>query len=249
MTFLRGRTGSTPAARLLSEAPRRTRRHGSFPACSTPDAQSDRSMAAAVVVGAGRVEVRRAPVPAPGPGQVRLKLEGCGVCASNLGPWSGPAWMEFPTAPGGLGHEGWGVVDAVGQGVTAVRAGPARGGDELPRLRRLRRSRGGRGDPAARRALRASVPRRAAGLRDEHLPPRRDRGGADGGDRGDRLPGRDPDIAVRGRRRAGGRHLAPAVLAGGRAPDGAPPARSRSTTTGPSSPRSRRSPAGACASG
>ena len=81
------------------------------------------TMPAAVVVAAGRAEVRAAPLPAPGPGQVRLKLEGCGVCASNLGPWSGPEWMEFPTEPGGLGHEGWGVVDAVGAGVTSVRPG------------------------------------------------------------------------------------------------------------------------------
>ena len=81
------------------------------------------TMPAAVVVAAGRAEVRAAPLPAPGPGQVLLKLEGCGVCASNLGPWSGPEWMEFPTEPGGLGHEGWGVVDAVGAGVTSVRPG------------------------------------------------------------------------------------------------------------------------------
>jgi len=31
--------------------------------------------------------------------------------------------MTFPTPPGGLGHEGWGVVDAVGHGVTAVAKG------------------------------------------------------------------------------------------------------------------------------
>ncbi|MFC7608267.1 hypothetical protein [Teichococcus aestuarii] len=47
---------------------------------------------------------------------MRLRLEGCGVCASNLTPWSGPEWMQFPGDPGGLGHEGWGVIDAVGEG-------------------------------------------------------------------------------------------------------------------------------------
>jgi threonine dehydrogenase-like Zn-dependent dehydrogenase len=31
--------------------------------------------------------------------------------------------MQFPTAPGSLGHEGWGVVDALGTGVTEVQAG------------------------------------------------------------------------------------------------------------------------------
>ena len=31
--------------------------------------------------------------------------------------------MQFPTEPGALGHEGWGVVDAVGDGVTDLRPG------------------------------------------------------------------------------------------------------------------------------
>ena len=62
-------------------------------------------------------------MPEPGAGQVRVRLEGCGVCASNLGPWAGPEWMQFPTEPGSLGHEGWGIVDAVGEGVTGLSAG------------------------------------------------------------------------------------------------------------------------------
>lgn len=80
-------------------------------------------MRAAVVVGPGEVTVRHVPRPSPGPGQVRVKLEGCGVCASNLTPWAGPEWMAFPTAPGDLGHEGWGVIDAVGEGVSDLAVG------------------------------------------------------------------------------------------------------------------------------
>ena len=80
---------------------------------------AQQTMQAAVVVGAGRVELRDAPRPTAGPGMVRYRVEGCGVCASNLGPWAGPEWMEFPTAPGGLGHEAWGIIDAVGDGVDA----------------------------------------------------------------------------------------------------------------------------------
>jgi NADPH:quinone reductase len=74
-------------------------------------------MQAAVVTGPGAIEVSHYPLPRPGPGQVRIRLEGCGVCASNLGPWAGPEWMTFPTEPGGLGHEGWGMIDALGEGV------------------------------------------------------------------------------------------------------------------------------------
>ena len=80
-------------------------------------------MRAAVLTGPGRIEVECVPVPEPGPGQMRVKLEGCGVCASNLTPWAGPEWMEFPTKPGDLGHEGWGTIDALGEGVTGLAVG------------------------------------------------------------------------------------------------------------------------------
>jgi threonine dehydrogenase-like Zn-dependent dehydrogenase len=82
-----------------------------------------RTMRAAVVTGAGKIRVDDIPLPQPGPGQVRIRLDGCGVCASNLGPWAGPEWMKFPTEPGGLGHEGWGEIDAIGEGVTDLAKG------------------------------------------------------------------------------------------------------------------------------
>ncbi|HEX9954519.1 MAG TPA: zinc-binding dehydrogenase [Allosphingosinicella sp.] len=81
------------------------------------------SMRAAVLEGPGRMAVRDVARPEPGPGQVRVRLEGCGVCASNLTPWEGPEWMEFPGEPGGLGHEGWGVIDAVGESVSGLSVG------------------------------------------------------------------------------------------------------------------------------
>src|SRR5438874_8148957 len=83
----------------------------------------DKDMRAAVVTGPGQVRIDRVPLPEPGPGQVRIRLEGCGVCASNLVPWAGPEWMRFPTAPGDLGHEGWGLIDAVGEGVGGLSPG------------------------------------------------------------------------------------------------------------------------------
>src|SRR5688500_1273620 len=85
--------------------------------------QGDGGLRAARVVAPGRIEVVDLPLPAPGAGEVRVRLEGCGVCASNLEPWAGPEWMTYPTEPGGLGHEGWGVVDAVGAGVEDLAPG------------------------------------------------------------------------------------------------------------------------------
>ncbi|UYY60372.1 MDR/zinc-dependent alcohol dehydrogenase-like family protein [Sphingomonas sp. S2-65] len=80
-------------------------------------------MLAAVVTGPRAFAVHSVERPEPGAGEVRIRLEGCGVCASNITPWEGPEWMQFPTDPGGMGHEGWGVIDAVGQGVEALAAG------------------------------------------------------------------------------------------------------------------------------
>src|SRR5438046_10482271 len=80
-------------------------------------------MRAAVLEGPGRVKIAEVRRPEPGPGQVRVKLEGCGVCASNLTPWAGPEWMTYPTEPGALGHEGWGTIDALGEGVEGLAEG------------------------------------------------------------------------------------------------------------------------------
>jgi threonine dehydrogenase-like Zn-dependent dehydrogenase len=84
---------------------------------------TEKSMRAAVVTGAGKLMIRDVPLPEPGPGEVRVRLEGCGVCASNLVPWAGPEWMQFPTEPGALGHEGWGTIDALGAGVSGISPG------------------------------------------------------------------------------------------------------------------------------
>ncbi|MBZ7927209.1 zinc-binding dehydrogenase (plasmid) [Ensifer adhaerens] len=85
--------------------------------------QTSEVMHAAVVTAPGQVRIETLPLPQPQRGQVRIRLEGCGVCASNLVPWEGPTWMEFPTVPGALGHEGWGIVDAVADDVTTVAVG------------------------------------------------------------------------------------------------------------------------------
>jgi threonine dehydrogenase-like Zn-dependent dehydrogenase len=59
----------------------------------------------------------------PGENQVRVRLQGCGVCASNLPVWEGRPWFNYPQEAGSPGHEGWGLVDAVGAGVTDIDIG------------------------------------------------------------------------------------------------------------------------------
>lgn len=67
--------------------------------------------------------LEHAAVPSPAAGEVRVRLEGCGVCGSNLPVWEGRPWFSYPLNPGAPGHEGWGRVDAVGDGVADVAAG------------------------------------------------------------------------------------------------------------------------------
>ena len=81
------------------------------------------TMKAARLAGPGRVVLEDVALPEPGAGQVRIRLEGCGVCASNLVPWGGAEWMKYPTDPGALGHEGWGTIDALGDGVEGLALG------------------------------------------------------------------------------------------------------------------------------
>lgn len=80
-------------------------------------------MRAARLMAPGEIVIEEVARPVPKSGEVRLKLEGCGVCASNLEPWAGLPWLTYPAAPGALGHEPWGIVDRVGPDVTAFKEG------------------------------------------------------------------------------------------------------------------------------
>src|SRR5947209_15909545 len=76
------------------------------------------TMRAATLLGPRRFELEEVPRPEPRPGQLLVRLEGCGVCASNIPPWEGKPWFNYPMRPGALGHEGWGTVEAISDGVS-----------------------------------------------------------------------------------------------------------------------------------
>lgn len=80
-------------------------------------------MRSAVVVAPGDIRIKEVPLPSPGPGQVRVRLEGCGICASSLPLWQGKPWFVYPSEPGAPGHEAWGRIDAVGEGVAGLLPG------------------------------------------------------------------------------------------------------------------------------
>lgn len=80
-------------------------------------------MKAAVIAASRKLEVVSTATPEPSAGKVRVRLEGCGVCASSLPVWEGREWFNYPLDAGAPGHEGWGVVDKLGDGVENVREG------------------------------------------------------------------------------------------------------------------------------
>ena len=61
-------------------------------------------------------------VPTPGPDQILVKTEACGVCHTDLHAANGD-WPVKPAPPFTPGHEGIGIVVAMGTGVTTVKEG------------------------------------------------------------------------------------------------------------------------------
>ncbi|MBV8356418.1 MAG: zinc-binding dehydrogenase [Deltaproteobacteria bacterium] len=77
-------------------------------------------MRAASIVAPRNMRVGDTLLPLPEPHQVRIRLEGCGVCASSLPLWEGRPWFRYPIEPGAPGHEGWGRIDAQGSAVSGI---------------------------------------------------------------------------------------------------------------------------------
>jgi threonine dehydrogenase-like Zn-dependent dehydrogenase len=80
-------------------------------------------MRAAQIRGPGSATLLETARPEPGPGEIRVQLEGSGVCGSHSTLWEGREWFTYPCDPGAPGHEGWGFVDALGDGVEDVSIG------------------------------------------------------------------------------------------------------------------------------
>jgi len=81
------------------------------------------SMRAGVIAGAMRAEEGLAPLRPPETDELLVRIEGCGLCGSNLPVWEGRPWFKYPLAPGAPGHEAWGTVEAVGPRAEQFRPG------------------------------------------------------------------------------------------------------------------------------
>lgn len=80
-------------------------------------------MKAVVLHGPQRVELGDLPVAALGAGDVRVRVAYCGICGSDFHKVAGKQNTRAITYPVALGHEISGVVEAVGEDVTAFQVG------------------------------------------------------------------------------------------------------------------------------
>jgi alcohol dehydrogenase/L-iditol 2-dehydrogenase len=78
-------------------------------------------MKAALLVSPGKLEVQDVPDPAPGPDEVRIRVGGVGLCGSDSSVFSGK-W-QAPSLPWIMGHEAFGTIESVGQGIPVSREG------------------------------------------------------------------------------------------------------------------------------
>ena len=78
-------------------------------------------MKAAVLVEPGRIVLDEIAAPEAGPGEVAIAVGGVGLCGSDLSVFSGK-WTT-PSSPWVMGHEAFGVIESVGQGVPGERVG------------------------------------------------------------------------------------------------------------------------------
>lgn len=68
----------------------------------------------------GPFAIEQVEVAAPGPGEVRVAVKAVGICHTDLVVASGAMGLQFPAV---LGHEGAGIVEAVGDGVSGLTPG------------------------------------------------------------------------------------------------------------------------------
>ena len=91
---------------------------------STADAGLKRTTyQAATLIAPRQFELRELPLPETTSGCVRVRIQYCGVCASNVPPYEGRPWFGYPFGPGALGHEAVGIIEDVASDVTGWTVG------------------------------------------------------------------------------------------------------------------------------
>ncbi len=76
-----------------------------------------------------KIEVKEYPIPELGDDDILVKVEGCGVCGTDVHEWKGDPFGIIPVT---LGHEGTGEIIALGKNIKSDTAGkPIKVGDKI----------------------------------------------------------------------------------------------------------------------
>ena len=78
-------------------------------------------MRSVVVKEPGQLNIESRPVPVPGAHEVRVKIAFAGICGSDVHIYHGH--NPFAKYPRVIGHEFYGIIDAVGEQVSPARIG------------------------------------------------------------------------------------------------------------------------------
>jgi threonine dehydrogenase-like Zn-dependent dehydrogenase len=80
-------------------------------------------MIAAVLTGPGVFSMQKTAIPIIKQDEVKIRVEGCGICSSSIPLWEGREWFQYPLEPGSPGHEGWGIVEETGEKIENIQKG------------------------------------------------------------------------------------------------------------------------------
>ena len=104
---------------------------GSFDgsAAAAPAAGIPNTAKVAMLTGTKKIEVKEFPIPTLEDDDILVKVEGCGVCGTDVHEWKGDPFGLIPVV---LGHEGTGEILALGKNVKTDTAGnPIKVGDKI----------------------------------------------------------------------------------------------------------------------
>ena len=84
----------------------------SAPAAAAASTEIPKTAHVAMLTDVRKIEVKEYPIPPVGDDEILVRVEGCGVCGTDVHEWKGDPFGDIPIV---LGHEGTGEVVAIGK--------------------------------------------------------------------------------------------------------------------------------------
>lgn len=98
-------------------------------ACNKPAGEIPKTAKVSMLKGLHQLEVEEYPVPAVGDDDILVKVEGCGICGTDVHEWNKDPFGLIPVV---LGHEGTGEIIAMGKNIkTDTQGNPVKIGDKI----------------------------------------------------------------------------------------------------------------------